>query len=96
MKNFNFDGVARVMNTPCKAEYDEDGNIIKYDYWRIFDGSKLVVPSVSQLKNIASELLDEVLTKDDDIAYVGTAGFKAIKRYDTLELDFVLESWGDD
>ena len=96
MKNFNFDGVARIMKTPCKAEYDDDGNIIKYDYWRIFDGHKLVIPSVDQLKDIASDLLDEVMCNTEDVTWVGTAGFRAIKRYDILELDFVLESWHDD
>lgn len=103
LKCFNFDLVAMVMNSACRAIYDDDGIPTgEYRQWQTYNKDKgiLTQPTAKELKQDADKLLTDVI-KDyhkfhNPLHYIGCGGFKAICRYGVLELEFVLESWSWD
>lgn len=103
LKYFNFDLVAMVMNSACRAVYDDEGIPTgKYYQWQTYNKNKgaLTQPTVEDLKQNADELLTEVIKSyrqfHNPLHYIGCGGFKASCRYGVLELEFVLESWSWD
>ena len=55
------------------------------------------IPKVSDLRNIASHLLDDIINKVESLKEnyysIRTGPFKVTYRYGFLELDFIVESW---
>lgn len=103
LKCFNFDLVAMVMNSACRAKYDDDGMPTgEYYQWQIYNTDKgtLIQPTVEDLKQNADILLTDVIKNyrknGGPLNYIGCGGFKACCRYGVLELEFVLESWSWD
>lgn len=103
LKYFNFDLVAMVMNSACRAVYDDEGIPTgKYYQWQTYNKNKgtLTQPTVEDLKQNADELLTDVIKNyrrdGGPFNYIGCGGFKACCRYGVLELEFVLESWSWD
>ena len=103
LKYFNFDLVAMVMNSACRAKYDDDGMPTgEYYQWQIYNTDKgtLIQPTVEDLKQNADILLTDVIKNyrknGGPLNYIGCGGFKACCRYGVLELEFVLESWSWD
>lgn len=103
LKYFNFDLVAMVMNSACRAKYDGDGMPTgEYYQWQIYNTNKgtLIQPTVEDLKQNADILLTDVIKNyrknGGPLNYIGCGGFKACCRYGVLELEFVLESWSWD
>lgn len=102
-KYFNFDLVAMVMNSACRAKYDDDGMPTgEYYQWKTYNTDKgtLTQPTVEDLKQNADRLLTDVIKNyrknGGPLNYIGCGGFKACCRYGVLELEFVLESWSWD
>ena len=103
LKCFNFDLVAMVMNSACRAVYDDEGIPTgEYYQWQIYNTDKgtLIQPTVEDLKQNADILLTDVIKNyrknGGPLNYIGCGGFKACCRYGVLELEFVLESWSWD
>ena len=103
LKYFNFDLVAMVMNSACRAKYDGDGMPTgEYYQWQIYNTNKgtLIQPTVEDLKQNADILLTDVIKNyrknGGPLNYIGCGGYKACCRYGVLELEFVLESWSWD
>ena len=103
LKCFNFDLVAMVMNSACRAVYDDEGIPTgEYHQWRTYNKNKgaLTQPTVEDLKQNADKLLTDVIKNyrrdGGPLNYIGCGGFKACCRYGVLELEFVLESWSWD
>ena len=103
LKCFNFDLVAMVMTSACRAKYDDDGMPTgEYYQWQIYNTDKgtLIQPTVEDLKQNADILLTDVIKNyrknGGPLNYIGCGGFKACCRYGVLELEFVLESWSWD
>ena len=103
LKYFNFDLVAMVINSACRAKYDGDGMPTgEYYQWQIYNTNKgtLIQPTVEDLKQNADILLTDVIKNyrknGGPLNYIGCGGFKACCRYGVLELEFVLESWSWD
>ena len=103
LKYFNFDLVAMVMNSACRAKYDGDGMPTgEYYQWQIYNTNKgtLIQPTIEDLKQNADILLTDVIKNyrknGGPLNYIGCGGFKACCRYGVLELEFVLESWSWD
>lgn len=103
LANFNFNLMALVMSSACKAYYDEDCNETgAYTTWKIYNANTRVLeqPTAQSLKENADNLLSEVIanyrTGKSDYCYIGCGGFKATCRYGILELEFIVESWSWD
>ena len=103
LKCFNFDLVAMVMNSACRAIYDDEGMPTgEYHQWKTYniDKGTLTQPTVEELKQNADKLLTDVIKNyrknGGPLNYIGCGGFKACCRYGVLELEFVLESWSWD
>jgi len=108
LENFNFALVANIMATPCKPVYRWDvvdtpdiGDfdiIVGYQPWKIYvRTNEFKVPNEGELRFIADRLLNDVIkyAKSGGNYYsMATGPFKAIYGYGTLELDFIMESWG--
>jgi len=93
LKNFNFDLVHMIMSTACRAVYDNNGKPTGfYEPWTYYYNR---VPSIAELKQVASDLLDDVIKNNDinKVIWTGTGGFKAVNRYGILNLMFILEEW---
>lgn len=101
MENFNFKRVAEFMAwNESRWSYNDDGSYEK-DQWMVVDrnveGKWLYkVPTEHDLRLMASQLLRDVMKMKNDVAYIATGPFKAIKRYGILELDCVIEQWSCD
>ena len=93
LENFCFEQVA--MSMPVMDDYDID--IIGYKPWDMLVDKDYKIPKVSDLRNIASHLLDDIINKvessKEDYYAIHTGPFKVTYRYGFLELDFIVESW---
>lgn len=95
--NFNFDLVAEYMEYFGRGVHNEQGDYIGRERWKMACEDGFHVPTVSDLKTLARRLLEDVISKlRGNYTYVATGPFKAIRRYDILELNFVPESWSYD
>ena len=100
---FNFNLVAMVMCSACRAVYNDDGVATgEYHQWRTYNLNKGTVrqPTAEELKQDADSLLTDVIKgyrrDGGPFYYIGCGGFKATCRYGILELEFILESWSWD
>lgn len=100
LHNFNFEQVLKVMETPCQAVFDEDGKVIEYQIWKLYNKGSFRLPSVEELKQLAADLLwhmvDLVKKSKEEYHIIGTGPFKVTYRWGVIELDFVLTSWSWD
>lgn len=103
LKCFNFDLVAMVMQSACRAIYNDEGEATgTYHQWQTYSLSKqkLRQPTADELKQDADKLLTDVIKEyrqvHNPLHYIGCGGFKATCRYGVLELEFILESWSWD
>lgn len=100
---FNFKLMAMVMNSACRAIYNEDcDSTDTYETWKTYNikQKKLTQPTAEELKEDADRLLSDVI-KDyrkggSPMTYICCGGFKAICRFGILELEFIVESWSWD
>lgn len=98
LENFCFEQVAMIMSMPCMPVMgDYYTGIIGYKPWNILIDKDYKIPKVSDLRNLASHLLDDIINKvesfKEDYYSIYTGPFKVIYRYGFLELDFIVESW---
>ena len=103
LANFNFNLMALVMSSACRAYYDNDCKETgAYTTWKTFNANTrtLEQPTAESLKKDADGLLSDVIanyrTGKSDYCYIGCGGFKATCRYGILELEFIVESWSWD
>lgn len=102
LDNFSFANLATVMTSPCKPVWNTDyTKILGYQSWTMFVGKTLKVPSESDLKQLASDLLLETINyiikhSNEKYYMVATGPFKVVYRWGILELDAILESWSCD
>ena len=101
MKNFDFDKVLEYMSwDKSYRRYDDDGKCIGKSPWKMYiHPGEYKVPSISDLKTLAKDLLTQVIenykNSKSTFVFVATGPFKAVCRYGRLELIGVIESWGD-
>ena len=101
MKNFDFDKVLEYMSwDKSYRRYDDDGKCVGKSPWKIFiHPGEYRVPSISDLKTLAKDLLTQVIenykNSKSTFVFVATGPFKAVCRYGRLELIGVIEYWGD-
>lgn len=98
LENFCFEQVAMIMSMPCVPVMDDYYiDIIGYEPWYMSIDKDRKIPKVSDLRNLASHLLDDIINKvessKEDYYAIHTGPFKVTYRYGFLELDFVVESW---
>lgn len=100
MKYFDFDKVNEYMRWDYShREYDDSGQCIKKSPWFIYsEKGGFVIPTVEELKDLARQLLTDLINRPnkESYMYVATGPFKATYRYGILELECVIESWSDD
>lgn len=101
MKNFDFDKVLEYMSwDKSYRRYDDDGKCIGKSPWKMYiHPGEYRVPSISDLKTLAKDLLTQVIenykNSKSTFVFVATGPFKAVCRYGRLELMGVIEYWGD-
>ena len=98
LENFCFEQVAMIMSMPCMPITGEsDTYIIGYTPWKMLIDKDYKIPKVSDLRNLASHLLDDIINKvessKEDYYSIHTGPFRVIYRYGFLELNFIAESW---
>ena len=98
LENFCFEQVAMIMSMPCVPVMDDyDIDIIGYKPWDMLIDEDYKIPKVSDLRNIASHLLDDIIDKvessKEDYYAIHTGPFKVTYNHGFLELCFVVESW---
>lgn len=111
MENFDFKHVHMMMDwDKSRVEYDDDGNHINYNKWKIYHRPKyltvdfkidLHVPTIEELKEIAENLLKAAINfykTNPRCPYYSTATgpFKVTCRYGILELECIFTSWSYD
>lgn len=80
LENFDFVKVYNVMYNLGWTWYDSDNT-----------------PTINRLKESAKKLLEDVYNYDtDDVYYLSSGGFKATKKDNFLELEFVIEDTESD
>ena len=57
---------------------------------------EMIVPSVKRLSAHAQDLLERVASSKRDVQYVSTGGFKAMKMYEVLSLEFMIAEWDEE
>lgn len=93
MKYFDFELVQEYMAwDKSRREYDDEGNLIKKRPWKMYfpDGGYRV-PTVEDLKSLASSLLEDVI---NGYEFVQTGPFKVYKSGDKLVLECIIQGWG--
>lgn len=101
MKNFDFDKILEYMSWDKSYRmYDDDGKCIRKSPWKMYiHPGEYRVPSISDLKTLAKDLLTQVIenykNSKSTFVFVATGPFKAVCRYGRLELIGVVEYWGD-
>ena len=102
MENFDFDKVLEYMSwSKSYRIYDDDGKCIGKSPWRIYiNPREYKVPSISDLRTLAGDLLTQVIknyrNSKSTFVSISTGPFKAMCRYGILELVGVIESCSDD
>ena len=109
LENFNFALVASIMATPCRPVYKWDvvdnpktedfDLIVGYEPWKMYIRTdKYKIPNAGELRFIANRLLNDVIKyakSGGNYHSIATGPFKVTYRYGILELDFIMESWGE-
>jgi len=67
--------------------------------WKILVGNiidinniEMSIPTIEQLKNIATRILEDVIKSESNPSYISTAGFTATKWGEELMLSFSIET----
>lgn len=91
MNNFNFELVHKVMSLEIFPEYDEYGNIERYDSWKtVLPNGGYGVPTVTELRNLAWKMLYQTVNVHSEIH---EGPFITLYDEDELTLIFACESW---
>ena len=103
MENFDFNKVVTFMEwNKSYRVYDDYGNCIKEEQWKLSNKRGYVVPTESELRSLAKSLLEEVIKlyksndPDNQFIWVGTGPFKVVCRFGILELMCVIAYWSYD
>ena len=89
MKNFTLSKEEHINYILDHFDFQKVHNIMLHLNWTWAFSSG--TPSISELKKEARRLLNEVY--DTNSRWISTGGLKAIKNYDSLDLDFVATDW---
>ena len=99
MENFDFHLVYTYMNwARSRRDYDDNGEVIAEHSWKIFINNEFKVPTIAELKACAESLLKNVISqykKTDNFYSIHSGPFKASIHYGVLELECIIESWGN-
>ena len=88
------DAEKKIDNILNNFDFDKVHNYMVENNWRwATEFGELIVPSIERLKHRARQILEEVANKEREVTFIATGGFKAIKLYGTLTLDFVIADW---
>lgn len=101
MKNFDFIHVQLMMNwNGARVNYGDEGNIASTHKWEMLNpkSKEYKVPSVEELKELAEDLLKDVINyvnKQHRVSYyqIATGPFKVTYHYKILTLECIFESW---
>ena len=102
MEYFDFLHVQQMMHwEKALVTYDDDGNHQNYHQWMMWIGNELKIPSIEELRAIASKLLKSTirfaeLNPKSEFYMEGTGPFRAMYRYGALELLCDFKSWSND
>ena len=92
LKNFDF---VRVANTMAMNIY-KDWETGQYYPWRISVSYGFHVPTVDDLKELATNLMNAAIDCSHSVYITRSGPFRVIKAYGRLILDFVVTSWSYD
>ena len=92
LKNFDF---TRVANTIAMNIY-KDWKTGQYSPWRITVSYGFHVPTVDDLKTLATDLMNAAINCSHSVYVTRSGPFRVIKAYGRLILDFVVTSWSYD
>lgn len=91
MNNFNFDLVHKIMSLELFPEYDDDGNVERYDSWKtVLPDGGFGVPTITDLRNLAWKMLYQAVRERTEIH---EGPFAVFYNEDELTLIFACESW---
>lgn len=99
LTNFSFNLVVEYMEYFGRGVYNEQGDFVGRERWKMMCEDGFHVPTVPDLKSLAKRLLEDAgkrYPNHGNYVYVATGPFKALCRYGILELNFVPESWSYD
>jgi hypothetical protein len=92
LKNFDF---IRVANTMAMNIY-KDWETGQYYPWRITVSYGFHVPTVDDLKELATNLMNAAINCSHSVYITRSGPFRVTKAYGRLILDFVVTSWSYD
>lgn len=92
LENFDF---TRVANTMAMNIY-KDWNTGTYSPWRMVVSYGYHVPTVEDLKELATDLMNAAIDCSHYVYITRSGPFRVIKAYGRLILDFVVTSWSYD
>ena len=92
LKNFDF---IRVANTMAMNIY-KDWDTGQYSPWRIVVSYGFHVPTVDDLKELATDLMNSAIDCSQSVYVTRSGPFRVIKVHGRLILDFVITSWSYD
>lgn len=92
LKNFDF---TRVANTMAMNIY-KDWNTGTYSPWRMVVRYGYHVPTVEDLKELATDLMNVAINCSHSVYVTRSGPFRVIKVHGRLILDFVITSWSYD
>ena len=92
LENFDFDYVQELMSwDKARRDYDDYGRIINKKPWEIYINGSFKIPTLSDLRNLASKLLHEAAS--ENLYQISTGPFEVTKRNGRLKLNCVVEQW---
>ena len=92
LENFDFTRVANTM----AMNINKDWNTGKYSPWRIVVSYGFHVPTVEDLKELATTLMNAAIDCSRSVYITRSGPFRVIKVHGRLILDFVITSWSYD
>ena len=92
LKNFDFLRVANIM----AMNIYRDWNTGTYSPWKIVVRYGFHVPTVEDLKELATDLMNAAIDCSHSVYITRSGPFRVIKAYGRLILDFVITSWSYD
>lgn len=92
LKNFDFLRVANIM----AMNICRDWNTGTYSPWKIVVRYGFHVPTVEDLKELATDLMNAAIDCSHSVYITRSGPFRVIKAYGRLILDFVITSWSYD
>ena len=92
LENFDFTRVANTM----AMNINKDWNTGTYSPWRIVVSYGFHVPTVEDLKELATTLMNAAIDCSRSVYITRSGPFRVIKVHGRLILDFVITSWSYD